>query len=556
MSDPKEWTLMFYFASDNALAPGIVSQLKSIKQAGFHRDVNVIAQFDPRVENTPAHIFDVNIVDKIKSKKPWKIGFGSDDFAKDASENSSVPSLVTDKLWEEEENAKLIKTSLGKFGSQYNPKKPSDCRPPDYKERGKSRNGNSAEEPNPRNSLTEFLEFCRKNYPAQRYMLFLLGHGLIVGNDLFLFDEHADQHSLSLTDLGALLTKFKSDIAADNQQLEVISFHSCSMSGLEVAYELKDTANYMLASQGPAFVGSWPYRQILMRVFYDLNEKEDLETTLKNILRECLDNSHDFQLAGYSFDLCLCDLKKVEEIRGSLAKLSSALRDGLKDPATQGRILLAHWDAQSYWQESYTDLYDFCFRLTERFKGLPDEGPVKAIRTACTSVTQDLNGAVIQSEFAGPAYQYSHGLSVFYPWSMPENVKFWPRDYRRYKLNKEAKEAKEDSWESFLTDYFDLTRRMPRGAEPRPRASKVGKPTLDEDLLETIGRRGFSRDAQLAINKGDPFDRTDSPGATKGAPEDPTGGDSSGLSIKNYPPFTRPLPVTRKAKSADRGSYG
>src|SRR6476660_6564664 len=111
MSDPKKWTLMFFFASDNALAPGIVSQLKSIKQAGFHRDVNVIAQFDPRVENTPAHIFDVNIVDKIKSQKPWKIGFGSDDFAKDASENSSVPSLVTDKLWEEEENAKLIKTS-------------------------------------------------------------------------------------------------------------------------------------------------------------------------------------------------------------------------------------------------------------------------------------------------------------------------------------------------------------------------------------------------------------------------------------------------------------
>ena len=32
----KEWTLMFYFASDNPLAAGIVSQLKSIKQAGFH----------------------------------------------------------------------------------------------------------------------------------------------------------------------------------------------------------------------------------------------------------------------------------------------------------------------------------------------------------------------------------------------------------------------------------------------------------------------------------------------------------------------------------------
>jgi hypothetical protein len=45
--ETKEWTLMFYFASDNPLAPSIVSQLKSIKDAGFHPDANVIARFDP-----------------------------------------------------------------------------------------------------------------------------------------------------------------------------------------------------------------------------------------------------------------------------------------------------------------------------------------------------------------------------------------------------------------------------------------------------------------------------------------------------------------------------
>ena len=548
MADQKEWTLMFYLGSDNALAPGIVSQLKSIKQAGFHRDVNVIAQFDPRVENTPAHIFDVNIVDKIKSPKPWKIGFGPEDFAE--VPDSTVPSLVTDKLWEEPENAKLIKESLGKLGSHYRPKKPSD-----FKTHSKSADG--TEEPSPQVSLTRFLEFCRENYPARHYMLFLLGHGLIVGNDMFLFDEHAEQHSLSLSNLGALLCEFKEKLP-DGEHFEVVSFHSCSMSALEVAYELKDTANYMLASQGPAFVGSWPYRQILMRVFYDLvNKEKNLETTLNSIFRECLDNSRDFQLAGYSFDLCLCDLRKVKKIRVSLAKLASALSSGVKDPAMQQLILLAHWDAQSYWQESYTDLGDLCFCLTDRCKDLPDVGAVKAIRTACIAVTQDLNQAVIKSEFAGPAYQYSHGLSVFYPWSMPENLKFWPADYQNYKLNKEAVEVKEDSWESFLANYFDLTRRSPRGAEPVAKGKGVQPArtiTLDDSLLETIGSRGFSRDGQLAVDKADPNDRTDIP-TIKSGPEDPTGGDSSGPSIKNYPPFTRPLPVIRKGKSASRGSY-
>ena len=45
--DTKEWTLMFYFASDNPLAISIVSQLKAIKAAGFHHEANVIVQFDP-----------------------------------------------------------------------------------------------------------------------------------------------------------------------------------------------------------------------------------------------------------------------------------------------------------------------------------------------------------------------------------------------------------------------------------------------------------------------------------------------------------------------------
>src|SRR5437660_8159363 len=65
----KEWTVMFYFASDNPLAPGIVSQLKALKQAGFHREVNVIARFDPDVENTPAHVFDVNAVNKLRDEQ-------------------------------------------------------------------------------------------------------------------------------------------------------------------------------------------------------------------------------------------------------------------------------------------------------------------------------------------------------------------------------------------------------------------------------------------------------------------------------------------------------
>ena len=78
------------------------------------------------------------------------------------------------------------------------------------------------------------------------------------------------------TEMGDVLSEFKEKLDEQEHKptFELVSFHSCSVSSLEVAYELKDTANYMLASQGPTFVGSWPYRQILIRIFNDLEQKE------------------------------------------------------------------------------------------------------------------------------------------------------------------------------------------------------------------------------------------------------------------------------------------
>ncbi len=83
---------MFYFASDNSLAPLIVPQLKAIKRAGFHPDANVVVQFDPNAENTPVHVFDVNLINKIRAGGKHKVGL---------SPNSRfVRSLAEDKLWE------------------------------------------------------------------------------------------------------------------------------------------------------------------------------------------------------------------------------------------------------------------------------------------------------------------------------------------------------------------------------------------------------------------------------------------------------------------------
>ncbi|HEX8176975.1 MAG TPA: clostripain-related cysteine peptidase [Pyrinomonadaceae bacterium] len=551
---PKEWTLMFYCASDNPLAPSIVSQLKALKQAGYHHDANVIARFDPHQDNTPAHIFDVNLAAKLQNPDESQIGFDGK-----RANDPFVQNLVMDKLWSDKAINGVIEKALNESRNRdkdgddivYDP-------PPPTKEMLK--------EQGPMSALASFLKFCLNNYPANRYMLVILGHGIVVGNDLFLLDEHVDdeedaparsreekklkgrrKNSLMLKELAAILKEFKKNAG---RKLELLSFHSCSMSSLEVAYELEGCANYMLASQGPAFVGSWPYKQILIRIFNDLekrrktDEEIDVRDTAMKIFFYCLYNSYDFQLAGYSFDASLCDLNKVPNVKGAINELAETLSESLSDRYIKEYILLSHWEAQSFWQESYTDLYDFCFCLFERCENAPQytgetAARLQTIKKSCLNAMNALQGSdspVIISDFAGPLYQYSHGFSVFFPWAKPTNISFW-EEYKQYEFSAATK------WHEFLEAYFDKTMRLTRGElSPRELNPKSPKSSVVNQLLEEIAVSIAEEDAQLS--KGGANDAT----GGKGGANDPTGSTCDCPAIKNYPSRTRSLRESRKQK--------
>ncbi|HEX8354955.1 MAG TPA: clostripain-related cysteine peptidase [Pyrinomonadaceae bacterium] len=739
----KEWTVMFYLASDNPLAPSIVSQLKSIKDAGYHPEANVIAHFDPHTRDTPTHVFDVNLVAKFKARGGSRVGYAG---------NPLVRNLVLDKLWGDatDEDKNIREQIRRQVKDSLTPKSVSPSL------NGHSNNGHGAAahgatspggaaaaevaaaevqevefeppvlpeelrgERHPARSLKAFLNFCKNEYPARRYILFLLGHGLVVGNKMFLFDENAgapaladsaaddaskgdanapgevkgaddSPQSLTLQELSDVLGEVFGHAEDGRSQLELIGFHSCSMSGLEVAYQLRGKANYMLASQGLAFVGSWPYKQMLLRLFNDLNaplREADLtdktallsrlkagadpvskylrgkfsdsakslldlhdgsrapaaatvkavvdalnaalndgglfadegvravgkseptrqlmtrgkylrganrrrlnrllladaypgavapnpvtdDAYVKGLLTKVFDyvlhNNYDFQLAGYSFDLCLFDLSKVSGLTEPIDELAEALKQGLDggrglagdvEPLARELILLAHWDAQSFWGESYTDLYDFCFRLKRRcehvFPGLKQPAGVagesavmRRIVEACAWVLRELERdsgagegggrAVVRAESVGAEYQYSHGLSVYFPWSKPSDGFF--EKYKDYEF------ALKTRWDEFLGAYFTKTMRESRGQEDGTPLRAGQENAVLESLLVTVGARAFP-DGHLA-NKGGGSDAT----GGKGGGSDASGDECMCPSVKNHPRFTGREPAAEQEPEKER----
>jgi len=452
MTERKKWTLMFFFASDNILSPSMLSQIKAIKSAGYQKDTNVVLHFDPNEKGVPTRVFEVNQKYRL-SKRESSIGDGDGPLVSVLTSDDITPRAIGD---------------LGK---------------------------DAIDEMDAYEALDRFLTVCREEYPADHYMLFLIGHGMIVGGDGFLPDDNP----ISAIGLGALdeiLKTFADAIKADRGGvLELIGMHSCSMSGVEIVYQLKGKANYIIASQGISFIGAWPYRQMLITIFKTIEAERASPPVPVNVLELagkmhnlCIQHSADFMVGGYSADLCLCSLKEanVEKLDEPIKKLGKALTDGLDDPRCKHFILLAHWKAQSYWQETYTDLYDFCLCLRrlcvkqEQNRHLQDtrqsksmrgyDAKQKAIEEACQAVMEKLGtksgGPVLKTDFIGAGSQYSHGLSVYFPWSEPVEDQY-NRAFTNYKHYEFAKDHSTVHWLKFLEEYFKKTRRLGRLQEDR-----------------------------------------------------------------------------------------
>src|ERR1043166_9297980 len=183
MSNGKQWTLMFYFGSDNPLAAVLVSQLRAIKDAGFQNNTKVIVQFDPAERGVPTRLFDVNIKRKLDSlgrgENGTVVGDGNDPFVHRMIDDYIDPATI-------DGNAGPSSADIKKALQTPDVVPASD-------------------------SLKNFLGFCEENYGAHHYVLFLIGHGMVVANDKFLSDENPDT-GISLTDLGTVLNDFSSRV--------------------------------------------------------------------------------------------------------------------------------------------------------------------------------------------------------------------------------------------------------------------------------------------------------------------------------------------------------
>ena len=448
--DKSAWTVMVYLAGDNNLTTECMFALTEMKGAALNNDLNVIAQFDPSDPYLPSHRYEINQANESIYEDIFDCAryYKTKDEVRFRKESRQATALAEqrEKALDKLRKAGLKKLEKASLSAARISKVTTDD----------TDTGSPI-------TLYNFISYCLEKYPAHRYMVVLSGHAGGTERDYLLKDESSTR-SLTFNELKQVFRQIKRD--RRGELIDIIGMDNCLMSMAEICYELRDVTEIVVGCESFSPISGWPYRQILERFSNDFiqpkrrRDKSVTTEAAKAIVDEYVNFYATYWMAGLSVTQSALDVTKVEKLQQHINNLARAMEKELVAeskkrslaPAKrlfENALLLAHWEAQSYNGEQYVDVYDFCDCLEKR---VSSGEVVKRCRALKKFIATEF---VLKSCYCGAIYQYSYGVSIYFPWAEIA-PSYWNLDFV---------DQKAAGWGSFLKAYTRLTRRSPRSVE-------------------------------------------------------------------------------------------
>ena len=283
---------------------------------------------------------------------------------------------------------------------------------------------------NPKN-LTEFLKWASQ-YESKHRCLFLWGHGyeLLLNDDPTGIPKDSQSHPRNgdkpegnIQDAASRnylapknLKKALEDAKPSIGRLDMIGIDACSMSLVELASELNDCGDFLIASQEDVPDASFPYDQFLLKLQgFDRNDVEGVSTAIPRLYAEAY---QDYVIAPGTgmkeVTLSSLRLKNINTVTEPLSRLAAALLSSASDPVIRKAILAARKAARDFALGLFVDLRDFCLQLSVNL----DEGE---LRSACEDVRHAIDArgqmnCIVADENGKGASSHCHGLSIYFPY--------------------------------------------------------------------------------------------------------------------------------------------
>ena len=343
-----EWTVMIYLDADNNLESAGINDINEMEMVGSSDDVNIVVQAD--------RISGYNI-----SNSNW---------------------TTTRRYYIAQDSDPMQINSL-------------------FSDLGELNMGDPQ-------TLIDFASWAATEYPAKKYLLVIWNHGggfrspAYTTKDIA-WDDTSGGDRITMPELEYALSEIGTQIG---KKIDIVGMDACLMAMTEVAYQIKDCADILVASEESEPGDGWPYDTILAQLVANSTmSSEQLATDIVNkyIIFYPYDNVTQSAI----------DLSYMDDLASQLSSLAETIKGDSTAPSN--KYITAAYNSQYYSQSPYSaekdfiDLYDFCNQLLAYSNNLE----VKNIRL---NIQQTLNYAVIKSGYNGVSLSGSKGLSIYFPY--------------------------------------------------------------------------------------------------------------------------------------------
>jgi len=372
-----EWTVMVYLDADNNLESYGVEDFLEMAVAGSTDDVNIIVQFDRRAG------YDTRYDDWTTTKR-YRVTY------------NMVPNNA---------NA-LMDIGEANMGDPQ--------------------------------TLTNFVNWAKTNYPANRYCLILWDHGSgwgkTDGKEItkdVCWDDTSGGDALTMAELRGALATVTSN---GNDPIDLLGFDACLMQMIEVGYEVRAYCDFMTGSEEEEPGFGWSYDSTLTILVGT--------PTLSPQALGAQFVSDYINSGGYT--LSTINLGLLSSLRSYVSNLGASLQNNnFKDEIGE-----AIDNVESYANIDYVDLYHFAQMLMQYIND-------NTIDTLAQSVMNEVDN-VVTSESHSFGYSNSHGLSIYVP------SDWYSQNYEDLLF------AQDSQWDDFLSWYAGNSGNNNQPNKPQP----------------------------------------------------------------------------------------
>lgn len=349
-----EWTVMVYLDADNNLESAGIDDINEMEMVGSSADVNIVVQ----VDRIPYSVLASN----------------NEGYLDDTSNNNWTNTrryYITQDFDSVQINSQLI-SDLGEL-NMGDPQ-----------------------------TLIDFTTWAVTEYPAKKYLLVIWNHGggfrsTALSKDIA-WDDTSGGDKITMSELEHALSAISIQMG---KNVDIVGMDACLMAMTEVAYQIKDYANILVASEENEPNDGWPYDTILEELVGD-------PTMSSTQLADTIVNRYIYSYTSFDdVTQSAIDLSHMDTLATQLSNLALAIMSDTLTPTIN--YIDAANSSQYYSDWDFIDLYDFCNKVLTYSYNFQ-------VKSIALSIQQTLvSSVVINSNFDGWSVSDSKGLSIYFP---------------------------------------------------------------------------------------------------------------------------------------------